>query len=57
MTAYDVVNWIEAHPGMAGWMQVSGAVLAFLAAFIVPLRIQSIQRNLSAEERRRDACQ
>ena len=55
MPGSDFLTWIEAHPGIAGWAQASGGVLAFLAALTVPLRIQAIQRRLSKEERRLEA--
>ena len=55
MSGYDFLTWIEAHPGIAVWAQVSGGILAFVAAFIVPLRIQAIQRKLAKEERQLEA--
>jgi hypothetical protein len=55
MPGHAFLVWIEAHPGLAGWAQALGGILAVLAALMVPLRIQAIQRRLSRDERRREA--
>jgi hypothetical protein len=30
-----MLQWIEAHPGLAAWAQASGAILAIIGAFLI----------------------
>lgn len=48
MTA--IIQWIEAHPGTASWIQAIGALLAIVAAFLVT----SMQARATRRQRKRE---
>ena len=47
---FDVLNWIEAHPGLASWLQAIGSIVAIGAAFLISyLQIRSDRRHTARE--------
>jgi hypothetical protein len=47
-----MLRWIEAHPGLAAWVQAIGAILAIIVAFLVVFLQQRLERRAAASERR-----
>jgi hypothetical protein len=53
VTAFsDVMTWVEAHPGTAGWAQAIGAILVVIVAIWVPARQRRTARADAERERR-----
>jgi hypothetical protein len=40
-----MLHWIEAHPGLAAWVQAVGAILAIVFAFLIVYLQQRLERN------------
>jgi len=43
------LDWIEHHPGTAGWVQGIGAIIALAVAIMVPIRIASRTERLARQ--------
>jgi hypothetical protein len=50
-----MLEWIEAHPGLAAWVQAIGAILAIGAGFLVVLVQQQLERKADDKEKRQRA--
>lgn len=50
----DSLRWLEAHPGLAGWVQAFGAVVALFVAILLN-RADARERSIDRDARARNA--
>lgn len=51
-----LLNWLEAHPGLASWFQAIGSMLALATALIVVFFQNNAARQIGIEERQQLEC-
>jgi len=49
------IEWIEAHPGLAAWVQGLGTLLAVMVAILVPYRLSKSERDRRSVDRKLEA--
>ncbi|MBF8660822.1 hypothetical protein [Pseudomonas putida] len=52
MILESIFKWIEAHPGLASWVQAVGSIAAILAAIWIASRDSRMKRNAERESRK-----